>query len=241
MPLYQQIAHTLIEEIKSGKMSISDKMPPENELTKRFGVSRHTIREALRILSDMKLVDRQAGHGTVVKSSEAKVNYTQSISNLTEILKYPDETKIRVISSCSEDIDQETSELFKIKQKEKWKKISGLRTLLKNNKPICWSDIYIKDCYASIKDKIGELNIPVYQIIEREFGLDIKSVKVNIFASTVPEKISKYLEVEPGSAALTVIRNYITSSNKSFEISVSLHPKDRFTYSIELQRDWQIP
>ena len=106
MPLYQQKAHTLIEEIKSGKMSISDKMPPENELTKRFGVSRHTIREALRILSDMKLVDRQAGHGTVVKSSEAKVNYTQSIKNLTEILKYPEETRITVIRSVEENISR---------------------------------------------------------------------------------------------------------------------------------------
>ena len=241
MPLYQEIANTLISEIKSGKMSISDKMPPENELTKRCGVPRHTIREALRILSDMNLVERQAGHGTVVKSSETKVNYTQSINNLTEILKYPDETRITVIRSVEENINQETAHLINAKNKEKWRKISGVRTLLKTKKPICWSDIYIKECYASIENKIGNENLPVYQIIEREFGLDIGCVKVKIFASTVPENISKYLEVEPGSAALTVIRNYITSSNKSFEVSVSLHPKDRFTYSIELQRDWQIP
>ena len=70
---------------------------------------------------------------------------------------------------------------------EKWTKLSGVRSLLNNKKPICWSDIYIKEQYSSIEDKIGSEPIPVYQLIEKEFDLDIQSVKVKIFASTVPE------------------------------------------------------
>ena len=240
-PLYQKIAQTLIEDIQSGKISVSEKIPPENVLTKKFGVSRHTIREALRILSDMNLVERQPGHGTVVKSNDTKVNYTQSINSLTEILKYPEETKISIIHSRIEYLGQSTAILIDSRVGEKWTKLSGVRSLLNNKKPICWSDIYIKEQYSSIESKIGSEPIPVYQLIEKEFDLDIQSVKVKIFASTVPENIAHHLDVEGGSPALIVVRNYKTISKKSFEVSVSLHPKDRFTYSIELQKDWQIP
>ncbi len=240
-PLYQKIAQTLIDDIQSGRIPISEKIPPENVLTKKFGVSRHTIREALRILSDMNLVERQPGHGTVVKSNDTKVNYTQSINSLTEILKYPEETRISIIYSRLEFIGQSTANLIDSRVGEKWKKLSGVRSLINEKKPICWSDVYIKEQYSSIEDKIGVSPTPVYQLIEKEFDLDIQTVKVKIFASTVPENIAPYLNVESGSAALTVVRNYKTMSNKSFEVSVSIHPKDRFTYSIELQKDWQIP
>ena len=126
-PLYQKIAQTLIQQIQSGSISVKDKIPPENELTKKFGVSRHTIREAMRILSDMNLVERQPGHGTVVKSVDSRGNYIQSINNLTEILKYPEETRLKITKSIIENIDQNTANLIEGKVGDKWRKLSGIR------------------------------------------------------------------------------------------------------------------
>jgi len=35
-----------------------------------------------------------------------------------------------------------------------------------------------------------------------------------------------------------VVRRYTSHKDRVFEVSVSIHPQDRFTYSAELRREW---
>jgi Transcriptional regulators len=55
-PAYQQVADQLRELILNGSLSSGDRLPPEGELGENFGVSRSTVREALRVLSSQGLV-----------------------------------------------------------------------------------------------------------------------------------------------------------------------------------------
>ena len=63
VPLYRQISDTLLVGIREGKFPVGSFLPGELELIDRFDASRHTIREALRVLEDMGLVKRQRGRG----------------------------------------------------------------------------------------------------------------------------------------------------------------------------------
>src|SRR3954462_7551670 len=65
-PLYVRVAHALKEEIVSGVYPVGSQLPAEDELCKRFSVSRYTVREALRLLRDDDLVASRQGAGTVV-------------------------------------------------------------------------------------------------------------------------------------------------------------------------------
>jgi DNA-binding FadR family transcriptional regulator len=49
-PIYEQVADRLRESILSGELPAGSALPPERELSERFGVGRTTIREALRAL-----------------------------------------------------------------------------------------------------------------------------------------------------------------------------------------------
>ena len=60
---YLEVATRLREQILAGELSAGDRLPTEAELCERFGVSRSTIREALRMLSSQRLVTTSRGVG----------------------------------------------------------------------------------------------------------------------------------------------------------------------------------
>jgi len=59
-------ASTLRQEIREGKYAIGQRMANERSLAERFGISRGTIRHALGILENERLIARQQGRGTFV-------------------------------------------------------------------------------------------------------------------------------------------------------------------------------
>ena len=68
--LYQQIADTLQQEIALGHYQPSGKLPSESALEQRFGVSRVTVRLALKALTDQGIVERKQGKGTYVSGKK---------------------------------------------------------------------------------------------------------------------------------------------------------------------------
>ncbi len=62
-------AHELERMITSGEWPEGSRIPPESELMSRLGVSRNTVREAVRALSHLGLLEARAGDGTYVLSA----------------------------------------------------------------------------------------------------------------------------------------------------------------------------
>ena len=65
-PLYQTVVKALRAEILRGVYPVGTILPSETNLLERFGVSRHTIRAAVRHLRDLGLVESHQGLGSVV-------------------------------------------------------------------------------------------------------------------------------------------------------------------------------
>jgi GntR family transcriptional regulator, transcriptional repressor for pyruvate dehydrogenase complex len=70
--LPEEIAARLLDLIRERELRPGDKLPPERELAAMIGVSRPILREALRALSIMKVVDIRQGSGTTITSLEPK-------------------------------------------------------------------------------------------------------------------------------------------------------------------------
>lgn len=64
--VYEEVARQ-IERLILQKMRPGDKLPPERELAEMFGVSRSSIRDAMRSLELVGLVEPRQGAGTVVR------------------------------------------------------------------------------------------------------------------------------------------------------------------------------
>lgn len=68
MPLWAQVLGDLRLRLAEGEFA--DRFPTDHELVEDYGVSRHTVREAVRRIHADGILDRRRGRGTYVKSSE---------------------------------------------------------------------------------------------------------------------------------------------------------------------------
>lgn len=70
--LYQKIAKSLMEELRSGQYTVGDRMPAERDLAKKFGVSRPVVREAMLALEVLGLIEVRVGSGAYVMHLSGK-------------------------------------------------------------------------------------------------------------------------------------------------------------------------
>lgn len=65
------IMNQFTKMIKEGELSIGDKIPPERNLAEQFGVGRSTIREAIKSMTSMGLLEARLGEGTFVRKVDS--------------------------------------------------------------------------------------------------------------------------------------------------------------------------
>jgi DNA-binding LacI/PurR family transcriptional regulator len=83
-PVYRQIYDILISEITGGLYTASGQFPSEKKLCLRFDVERNTVRKALQILADEKLIVRVPGVGSRILSSGMPEEDSASSSGFQE-------------------------------------------------------------------------------------------------------------------------------------------------------------
>jgi GntR family transcriptional regulator, transcriptional repressor for pyruvate dehydrogenase complex len=68
---YEQVAEQIHQLIARRVLKPGDRLPPERDLAAKFGVGRGSIRDAIRTLEIMGVVEPRQGHGTVVRELSA--------------------------------------------------------------------------------------------------------------------------------------------------------------------------
>ena len=64
----EEVADLLMDRIRSGSLTVGEKLPPERQLAEKLGVSRTSVREALRYLESMGYIRSAVGGGNYVSS-----------------------------------------------------------------------------------------------------------------------------------------------------------------------------
>src|SRR5437773_10493037 len=96
--LYKRIVRVLQNEIVSGKHPVGTRLPTEGAPCRRFSVSRHTVREALRHLRESGLVSPRQGSGTTVSAAEPSF-YLHPIASVSDLMQYAVSTRYVVSGS----------------------------------------------------------------------------------------------------------------------------------------------
>lgn len=235
MPLYRGIAGVLREAIARGDYPVGASLPPELSLCRMFDASRHTVREALRTLTAEELIVRRKRAGSKVLAAHSPTVYAQSVTSIEQLLNYP-ETWRKTVTNREVRANDELAALLGCESGSRWFLISTLRHSKGSRTPLCWIDIYLQPRYAGvIRHRNHDHTLICDQVLEM-YHETLDRVQVELSAGRVSRRMAKRLKVPAGSPALFVLRRYLNPTGEAFEITLSVHPSQRYRYAFEVKR-----
>ena len=234
-PRYAMLAQSLIEDISAGRYGVGDLIPTEHELCVQFNVSRSTVREALRRLSDMGLVSAQAGVGTRVRAAVPEARYVQTSEGVSDLFEYVRDVRLEIFKSEELVADAALAELLECRPGQVWQHNSGARYLKAGTSPVAITDVYVARAYRGALRDLSKPDLPIYAMIEREYGISVAEIRQQVSAVLIDASAAQLLKVAPGSPGLRVVRQYLSGKGEIFEVAVNLHPGAQFSYSSTLR------
>lgn len=235
-PRYLELAEDLRAEILRGDYLDPKHFPTESVLCARYGVSRFTVREALRALQAEGLIQRRHGSGTVIQPALARGGALhQPLSNVGEILQYARDAKYRFTAHGPVALPKALAVHIGTPPAGRWHHFRGLRTRAGQAEPIALTDAYIHPDLAAAARKVAPNEATIFRQLERLSGVKIARVTQDIQAVPAGSSVAAELGIARRSVCLRILRCYLDASGRTIEISVSHHPGDRFAYSMHIE------
>jgi GntR family transcriptional regulator len=237
---YLEIAETLTARINEKTYPIGELIPTELQLADEFHASRQTVRAALRQLQELGLISRKKNVGTRVQATRAARSYSQSLDSLEDLVHLAETQGRRIQRSGEIVVDRALARELGLPPGTRWLQVSSLRGQKNKNKdalPIVWTDVYVDARYRDLKRVVGRYPTKlISDLIESRYGRPIAVVEQEVRGCLIPEELAEPLRTKAGGPGLRITRRYRDMAGELVELSVSVHPADRYAFTMKLRR-----
>jgi DNA-binding GntR family transcriptional regulator len=201
------------------------------------GVSRATVRAALGLLERKGLLERRRGAGTVVLGPRPPGGFGQSVLSMEELIHYARDTRRIVRSVDSVVVDEAMASGIGARPGSRWLQIASIRVdPARRRTPICAGFAYIDATLQGVSGDLADETSALCDLISRRYSIQVESIEQELQGAVIQADLTELLNVAAGTPALRILRHYRDVSGRTFMITVSLHPADRFAYRMRLDR-----
>lgn len=231
--LYLQVIDKLKKDIEAGVYKEKEKLPSEFDLSKQLGVSRATLREALRILEEENVIIRRHGVGTFVNSKPLFSSGIEQLNSVTNMIKQAGmEPGTIFLSSTTQGATEEDVRRFSCNLDDEFVLIERVRTA--NGDPVVY-------CLDKIPKKVFPENFThkdgsIFYMLENEGDRKITHAVAQIEPLGYHEKISPILECEPETALLVLKQLHYDEMDEPILYSVNYFRADKFSFHVLRKR-----
>jgi GntR family transcriptional regulator len=232
-PLYLQIKTMLAQRILDGNYAPHERLPSESELMKVFGVSRITVRQALRDLHADGLVFSVQGKGTFVAKPKA-IQDVQRLQGFGEtMIPQGYEASTRVIGLQEIRPSQNVAEALHIKQSEMVVEIKRVRFC--NREPISIDQsFYPIDIGRRLSGR--DLTQDIFPMLENEFDIVLDHADLRIEATLADDEQAGHLNCDIGAPVLLIQRLVLDDQGNRIAFEFLSHRGDAFQYHLRADR-----
>lgn len=226
-PMYIRIHNQIKRDIETHVYKVGDRIPAERQLAVKFGVSRMTLRQAIKTLEEEGILERRLGSGTYVANQKVqeKMSGIMSFTEITKANGQKPSSKLILYQIGKPSL----SEKEKLKLKSDADVLRMERIRYADDVPICHEIVTIP--YSLVKNNSKEeISSHLYETLEKN-GYQIGKVTEHISASISNENEARLLKVKKGIALIT--RRQVTelSDGQPFEYTRASYVAERFEFT----------
>jgi GntR family transcriptional regulator len=240
LPLHSQLETTLRRLIESGQIAPGSVLPGELDIAAQLGMSRHTVRHALGVLTSEGLLHRQRGRGTTVVSTTPTLVIERSLSTFYafawEVRARGAQQRSYVLERQVLGADASLAERLELQEGKDLERIVRLRTA--DGEPLVLETAYLPHVLTVDLDSRVLERESIYDELERVHGLRITHARETIRPIVLSRPVAQLLHAAPAAPAFSVERTTWTDRGP-IEWQESVVRGDRYLYSVELPR--QVP
>lgn len=202
--LQHQLKSELLNKIKSGLWKPGQLIPSERELCAEFGISRITVREALKSMTANGYLIRKQGKGTFVAEKKVEYVMTSSFSLGMDLKSKGIDSHFVMLGFEERKIDSFLEEVFSLPSGERCLEITRLRLI--DGRRYAWEKAIVPKRYLFNMTQKDIEGFGLYPSIKRATGMYPEEAKESIEAINCPHNIANDLGIESGSAIIHVVR-----------------------------------
>ncbi|MFD1360393.1 GntR family transcriptional regulator [Lentibacillus salinarum] len=231
--LYLQVIDQLKRDIESGQYKTKQKLPSEYQLSKELGVSRATLREALRILEEENVVTRRHGVGTFVNPKPIFSSGIEQLHSVTYMIEQSGKVPgSQFLSTEFQEPTEDEQIKFAPKEIHTLAKVERVRTA--DQEPVVF-------CI----DKLPEGLIPldrahkadsIFKLMEEYSGKEIAYAVTHIEPISYHDRIYEILKCDPEQSLLLLKQMHYTADDEPVLYSANFFRSDVFSFHVLRKR-----
>lgn len=241
IPRYRAIADALINDIVKKKFSIGSALPAEAELCEQLKVSRHTVREGLRILEESGLIVRRQGSGSVVISEKPPVRYRQVVDSIEDLHQYGKESRFQLLKANETPASEVMAARLGCASGTFCIQLQALRSERGEHgeagRPFALTHLYFPPQPSGRREKLLNLSSALPVLLALLDSRALGRVEQTFEAVALDAVTSAQLNVAKNSPSLRASRTYYDRKGKLIALAISLHRSDMFRYTTILKHE----
>ncbi|MGD2143625.1 MAG: GntR family transcriptional regulator [Anaerolineae bacterium] len=231
VPLYVQIAESLLDHIESGELAPGDRLPSERKLSEMFDVNRMTVRRALQMVELQGLIVRRWGNGTYVAEPKIERQAAKLVPFTKGMRRRGYTPGARLITLEEKPVDVSVAEELGVPVSTPVYYIRRLRLL--NQEPVMLERLTVPVHRFPGLARYDLALRSIYEVMETEYGVVISRARQSLEPVAATEYEAELLEVKAGAPLMLERRLGFDGEGQPVEYGRDLYRGDRFRFVTE--------
>jgi GntR family transcriptional regulator len=235
VPLYLQLKDLLASRIAEGLLRPGDALPSERQLCEEFGLSRTTVREALRGLNRQGLIRTVPGRGTFVATPRFDLAVRVSLTGFTGDMHREGMMPSSRLLDTGLIMSPAPAliELMDLQPGDAVVRLERLR--LVNNVPLALHTVHLNHrlCPQILQHNLAEESL--FQLLRSEYGLRLTQAEQQVYAALADQREMGLLDLSYPAAVLRAERKTFLDTGAVIECSTATYCGEWYRLSMALE------
>lgn len=223
---HDMIAQDIASKIKYHQYKEGDYLPSEHQLCELYGTSRETIRKALNHLTELGLIQKIRGKGSVVLDIQ---KFTFPISGITSFKELNRSLNMHAKTTVLKQVNTLAPKKFMDINIDNQQAIFVERLRTIDDLPVVLDQDYLLTPPASSLPA-GVAEDSIYEYLEKELHLEVSYATKAITVEKAADDIAEKLQLDDDKLVVIVRSLSYLDDTTLFQLTSSYHRPDKFKF-----------